>query len=204
MLMVDEAHATGVLGAGGAGAVAMLGLSDRVTVQMGTLGKAIGAFGAFVAAAEPVIELLVNAARSFVFTTALPPPVVASARTGLAIARGADDRRMQLRHNAARLIDGLLGLGFDLPARLCRAGEDQPTHIIPVMVGDAERTMAWSEALLDRGAFVQGIRPPTVPEGTSRLRATPMATHSAADIDQALAAFGSLATDAARRLRAVC
>ncbi|HYD48803.1 MAG TPA: aminotransferase class I/II-fold pyridoxal phosphate-dependent enzyme, partial [Terriglobales bacterium] len=114
MLMVDEAHATGVLGAGGAGAVAMLGLSDRVTVQMGTLGKAIGAFGAFVAAAEPVIELLVNAARSFVFTTALPPPVVASARTGLAIARGADDRRMQLRHNAARLIDGLLGLGFDL------------------------------------------------------------------------------------------
>ncbi|HYD47796.1 MAG TPA: aminotransferase class I/II-fold pyridoxal phosphate-dependent enzyme, partial [Terriglobales bacterium] len=94
--------------------------------------------------------------------------------------------------------------GFDLPARLCRAGEDQPTHIIPVMVGDAERTMAWSEALLDRGAFVQGIRPPTVPEGTSRLRATPMATHSAADIDQALAAFGSLATDAARRLRAVC
>ena len=186
MLMVDEAHATGVLGRRGAGLVEALGLEPRITVQMGTLGKALGAFGAYVAGSRALIEFLVNRARTFIFTTALPPPVVAAAAAALRIVEREPERRAAVRRNALRLREGLLGIGYDVPG-------DADCHILPVLVGDAEATMALSAALLAAGVFAHGIRPPTVPDGTARIRATVMATHTDADIDAAVEAFASCA-----------
>ena len=181
MLMVDEAHATGVLGPHGGGVVEAQGLQGRVTVQMGTLGKALGSFGAFVAARRPVIDLLINAARSFIYTTALPPPVVAAASAALAIVEAEPDRRRRLADNARSLHDGLTRLRLQVsPA---------PAHIMPVRIGDPHRAMALSEQLLAEGIFVQGIRPPTVPSGTARLRVTVMSTHTTRDIEFAVRAF---------------
>ena len=182
MVMVDEAHATGVLGASGAGLAEALGLRQRVTVQMGTLGKALGAFGAYVAARGDVIDHLVNSARTFVFTTALPPPIAAAASAALGLVRDEPWRRERLRDNARRLRRALMTLGYSVP------GGDE-AHILPVMIGGADETMRLSDALLEHGVFAHGIRPPTVPPGTSRIRATVMATHSHADIDDAAAAF---------------
>jgi len=181
MVMVDEAHATGVLGATGAGAVELLGVHDRITVQMGTLGKALGCFGAFVAGSRRLIDFLVNSARSLIYTTALPPPVMAAASAALTLLESEPERRARVLAHAARLRDGLRGLGYDVPF----AG----TPIVPVMIGDATQTMSLCERLLAAGIFVQGIRPPTVPAGTARLRATTMATHAVGDIDAAIAAF---------------
>ncbi len=186
MLMIDEAHATGVVGAGGAGLASELGVEKRVTLQMGTLGKALGTFGAFVAGRGEVIDHLVNHARTFIFTTALPPPVVAAAARALDIVQAEPWRREKVRLNGRRLAESLRRLGYDVPG--------DGGHILPVMVGEAEETMHLSERLLDNGVFAHGIRPPTVPPGTSRIRATVMATHSDADIDAAVRAF-----DRARR-----
>jgi glycine C-acetyltransferase len=190
MVMVDEAHATGVLGASGAGLVELLGVQQGITVQMGTLGKALGAFGAFVTGARPVVDLLVNTARSFVYTTALPPPVVAAAGAALSLVETEPERRRRVLANAAHLTAGLRRLGYPVSA----AG----TPIVPVLIGDAGAAMEDSEQLLRAGVFVQGIRPPTVPAGTARLRATTMATHDVADIDLALAAFARLGDRRAR------
>jgi len=180
MTLVDEAHATGALGPHGSGVVGREGLQQRVTLQMGTLGKALGCFGAFVAGKRSLIELLINDARSFVFSTALPPSIAAAAQAAVALVRPADDLRRRLAWNAARLHAGLLDLGLDVP---------HCSHILPVIIGAPERTMDIAERLLEHGVFAQGIRPPTVPLGTSRLRVTLMATHTDADIDAALAAF---------------
>lgn len=181
MVMVDEAHATGCLGPQGAGLVAAEGLQAQVTVQMGTLGKALGTFGAFVAARRSVIDLMVNVARSFIYTTALPPPVVAAAMAAVELANGSEDRRRDLATNAALLAAGLRARGFDVGTAPC--------HIVPVLVGAAGAAMGMSADLLAEGVFVQGIRPPTVPPGTARLRATVMSTHTPADVEMALAAF---------------
>jgi 8-amino-7-oxononanoate synthase len=181
MVMVDEAHATGVVGPGGAGLVAAEGLQPRVTLQMGTLGKALGTFGAFVAGRRAVIDLLINAARSFIYTTALPPPIVAAASAALTIVTTDPSLQQRLADNAARLWEGLRTLGLQVPA--------QPAHIIPVMIGDAAATMQVSERLLAAAVFVQGIRPPTVPPDTARLRATLMSTHTPDDLRFALEAF---------------
>lgn len=181
MVMVDEAHATGVLGPEGAGLVEELGLAGRVTVQMGTLGKALGSFGAFVAGSRPLVDYLVNTARTFIYTTALPPPVIAAADAALTIVEGEPQRREALQRNATRLLAGLLGCGLDVPAA--------SSHILPVMIGDADETMRASGRLLQQGVLAQGIRPPTVPAGTARIRVTVMATHTTADIDEAVAAF---------------
>jgi 8-amino-7-oxononanoate synthase len=186
MVMVDEAHATGVLGPRGAGLTDALGLHDRITVQMGTLGKALGTFGAYVAGSRALVDLLVNTARTAIFTTALPPAVAAAADAALTIVEREPERRLALRRNAARLRGGLRALGFAVPG-------DAESHILPVMVGDADATMALSEALLARGVFAHGIRPPTVPPGTARLRATVMATHSSTELEAALAAFAAVA-----------
>ncbi len=180
MTLVDEAHATGAVGPHGSGVIGRDGLQDRVTLQMGTLGKALGGFGAFVAGRRRLIDYLINEARTFVFTTALPPAIVAAARAALALSRTEEWRRARLVVNARRLHDGLLDLGFDVP---------HCSHILPVILGDPQRTMRVCESLLEHGAFAQGIRPPTVPEGTSRLRVTLMSTHTDADIDAALDAF---------------
>jgi 8-amino-7-oxononanoate synthase len=178
MVMVDEAHATGVVGPHGGGVVEAEGLQDRVTVQIGTLGKALGTFGAFVAASRPVIDLLTNAARSFVYTTALPPPVVAASAAALEIVCSEPERRRRLDENAAALGSGLRQSGFNLGAA--------SGHIMPVLIGDAHRTMRLSERLLAEGVFVQGIRPPTVRAGTARLRVTVMSSHTPQDINFAV------------------
>ena len=180
MVLVDEAHATGCVGPNGAGVVAAEGLQERVTVQMGTLGKALGTFGAFVAARRSVVDLMINVSRPFIYTTALPPPAVAAAAAAVEIVMTDEARRQQLAANAAALVTGLRARGFDLGP--------SPCHIVPVLIGDATATMALSERLLAEGVFVQGIRPPTVPRGTARLRATVMSTHTAEDVAAALAA----------------
>ncbi|GIW44240.1 MAG: 8-amino-7-oxononanoate synthase [Candidatus Binatia bacterium] len=183
-VMVDEAHATGVLGPTGAGLVEALGLHDRVDIQMGTLGKALGCFGAYVAGKKSLIQLLINRARPLVFTTALPPPAVAAALAAVRLVRRAPELRERLRHNAAWLHRALQRCGVPVP--------EHPSHILPVLIGEPARTMRISTQLLEAGVWVQGIRPPTVPQGTSRLRVTVMATHTADDLEFARAAFAQV------------
>jgi 8-amino-7-oxononanoate synthase len=181
MVMVDEAHATGVYEPNGAGIVAKLGLGERVLVQMGTLGKALGGFGAYVAGGKVLRELLINRCRSFIFTTSLPPAVMAMAIAAIDLLEQEPQRREALRNNCELLRGGLKALGYSL-------GTSQ-SQILPLMIGDTSRCMKLSEDLLHRGVFAQGIRPPTVPPGTSRLRITLMATHTREHIDQALTVF---------------
>ena len=184
MTMVDEAHATGVYEPNGAGLVSQLQLSDRVLVQMGTLGKALGGFGAYVAGSAALRELLINRCRSFIFTTSLPPAVMAMAIAAVELIKHESERRRVLRNNCARVRDGLARLGYSLG--------DSRSQILPLMIGDANECIRLSDRLLDRGVFAQGIRPPTVPPGTSRLRITLMATHTSDQIDRALEVFASV------------
>ena len=182
-LMVDEAHATGVFGPHGGGVAEELGLSAAIEIQMGTLGKALGGFGAYVAGSRQLIDWLVNRARSFVYTTALPPSVAATAVAALDIVAQEPQRRRQLWDNTAFLAEQLAGLGYSL-------GQTR-SQILPLIIGDAGQTMALAAALLERGIFAQGIRPPTVPVGTSRIRVTPMATHTRQDMQDAVEAFAT-------------
>jgi 8-amino-7-oxononanoate synthase len=185
-VMVDEAHATGLFGACGAGVVAKLGLADRVLVQMGTLGKALGGFGAYVAGSAALRELLINRCRSFIFTTALPPAVMAMALAALDLVQNEPERRENLWNNCRSMTAGLRELGYQI------SGSASP--ILPLIVGDAGKCMRLSEGLFELGVFAQGIRPPTVPQETSRLRITLMATHTAAHIERALEAFEQVST----------
>ncbi len=176
-LAVDEAHAAGVFGPGGAGVVAELGLTARVDIHIGTLGKALGSFGAYVAGSSRLVELLVNRARSFIFTTGLPPSAAAAAKAAIEIVEEEPER--------AR---GLLARARGLGARLRAEGLDVPhaeSQILPIVIGGAEDTVAVARRLLDAGVYVAAIRPPTVPAGTSRLRVSLMATHSEGDIADA-------------------
>ncbi|MDH3443655.1 MAG: 8-amino-7-oxononanoate synthase [Deltaproteobacteria bacterium] len=193
MVMVDEAHATGVYEPNGTGLVAKLGLGERVLVQMGTLGKALGGFGAYVAGSKALRELLINRSRSFVFTTALPPAVMAMGIAALELVMNEPERRRTLRDHCQRLRDGLTNLGFALG--------NSESQILPLLVGDAGACMNLSETLLSRGVFAQGIRPPTVPPGTSRLRITVMATHTPEQIEQALETFAAVRPDHVAILR---
>nr|WP_245698817.1 8-amino-7-oxononanoate synthase [Halopelagius longus] len=172
--MVDEAHATGVYDGG---IVGERGLTDRVDVQLGTLSKALGAQGGFVAGDETLVEHLLNAARSFVFSTGLAPPAAAAAERALALA---SERRDALKTNVERLREGLEAMGYEVWG---------DTHILPVVVGDREAALALDDRLREDGIVAPAIRPPTVPEGTSRIRLAPQATHTAADIDRCLAGF---------------
>jgi len=187
MVMVDEAHATGVYEPSGAGLVAKLGLGDRVPIQMGTLGKALGGFGAYVAGSKALRELLINRCRSFIFTTSLPPAVMAMGMAAVDLVMREPERRQALWNNCERLRSGLKELGYSLG--------DSQSQILPLMIGDATQCMKLSEDLLQRGLFAQGIRPPTVPPGTSRLRITLMATHTREQIDLALRAFEEVARE---------
>jgi 8-amino-7-oxononanoate synthase len=179
-LFVDEAHAVGVLG-GGHGLCAARGVRADVTV--GTLGKAAGVAGAFVAGSPELRTFLENRARSYVFSTATPPALAEVARAAADLIEAADDRRARLAAHGDRLRTGLRALGADVPA-----GE---APIVPVLVGDPQRAMAISARLLDAGFFVRAIRPPTVPDGTSRLRVVATAGHSEADVNDLLAAFAT-------------
>jgi 8-amino-7-oxononanoate synthase len=186
-LMVDEAHATGALGPGGRGSVAAAGLSEEVDLVMGTLGKALGAYGAYVCAGVELREYLLNTARSFIFSTALPPPVLAAALAALELLETEPERVQRLGANGAALREGLVAEGLV-------AGGAQ-SQIVPLEVGDANRTMELCERLLERGVFAQGIRPPTVPEGTSRLRFSVMATHEEAELREAARLAGETARE---------
>ncbi len=181
-LFVDEAHALGVVGPHGRGLSAAVGVTPEIRV--GTLGKAFGVLGAFVAGSAPLIDLLQNRARSFVFSTASPPALAAAILAATDLVENADDRRARLFHHASRLRRELRGLGYEV------LGDDTP--IVPVLIGDADATMALSAALFERGIFAHGIRPPTVAEGTSRIRLVPMAVHEDADIDRVVEAFAAL------------
>jgi 8-amino-7-oxononanoate synthase len=186
-LMVDEAHATGALGPGGRGSVAAAGLGGEVDVVVGTLGKALGSYGAYVCASAELTEYLVNAARPFIFSTAPPPPALAAALAALDLLEAEPGRPRRLRANAAALREGLLAEG--LPA----AGSK--TQIVPLRVGEATLTMELCERLLARGVFAQGIRPPTVPAGSCRLRFSVMATHEEADLRRAARIAGEEARE---------
>jgi 8-amino-7-oxononanoate synthase len=178
-VMVDEAHATGVVGPDGGGVIREQGVGDRVDVQIGTLSKALAAQGGFVAGDEGLVEYLLNAARTFVFSTGLAPPAAGAAREALRIAREGE-RRAQLWDTVERLRDGFETAGFEV------LGD---THILPVLIGDREDALALESAARERGIVAPAIRPPTVPEGKSRIRVAPMATHTESDVEQCLAAF---------------
>jgi 8-amino-7-oxononanoate synthase len=182
-VMVDEAHATGCIGPGGRGAVADAGLEDEVDVLVGTLGKSLGAYGAYVCCDRDMAEFLVNRARTLIFSTALPPPAVAGAMAALELLIEQPDRVDKLARNARTLRDALAHEGVD-------AGESE-TQIIPLLVGDAGEAMDACERALERGIFAQAIRPPTVPPGTSRLRLAVMASHTDAELRRAAGVLGS-------------
>ncbi len=187
-LLVDEAHATGAIGPAGRGSVAAAGLSDEVDVVVGTLGKALGSYGAYVCANNGTIDFLVNTARPFVFSTAPPPPSVAAAAAALELLQAQPMRVERLQDNSAILRSALVAEGL--------AVGGSRTQIVPLEVGDAAQTMRLCERILEAGVFAQGIRPPTVPEGSSRLRFTAMATHSTKELQHAAKLVG----DAAREL----
>lgn len=187
-LMVDDAHGFGVLGGQGGGVAEHFSLSAKaLPVLMGTLGKGFGSFGAFVAGDEELIEFLINTARPYIFTTALPPAVAAATLASLDLLRREHWRREKLQELIAHFRRGAETLGLELM--------DSPTPIQPLLLGSNERALAWSAALEASGLLVGAIRPPTVPVGSARLRITFTAAHEAADVDlllQALAACRSL------------
>ncbi|MFO8004453.1 8-amino-7-oxononanoate synthase [Thioalkalivibrio sp.] len=178
-LMVDDAHGLGVLGDQGGGSCEHFGLStDDVPILMGTLGKAFGTAGAFVAGSETLIEGLMQFARSYIYTTAMPAALAAATRVSLDIARREGWRREHLRALIKRLQQGFLQLGLPVPA--------SPTPIQPLILGSSRVASATAAALFEAGVLVPAIRPPTVPEGTARLRITLSARHSEAHVDRLL------------------
>jgi 8-amino-7-oxononanoate synthase len=187
-VMVDEAHATGNLGPGGRGAVAQAGLEGEVDVVVGTLGKALGSYGAYVCASAEMVRYLINTARPLIFSTAPPPPAVAGALAALELLRERPHRVERLRSNARVLRRALARRGF--------AVSDQDMHIVPLIVGDERDALRLCQEGIERGVFAQAIRPPTVPEGTSRLRLTAMASHTASDLRMA----AGILADAALRI----
>jgi glycine C-acetyltransferase len=174
LTVLDDAHGFGTLGSRGRGAAELCGAESGVDVYVGTLGKAVGSFGAFVAGSARLRELLINRARTFIFTCALAAPQIAAARAGLEIVRRDSERRSRLQANAALLRSELASRGIDT--------RPSTTQIVPVVVGGNARTMAVCERLLARGYYAQGIRYPSVPEGTARLRLTVMCSHEEREI----------------------
>ena len=184
MVLVDDAHGFGVLGEDGSGTVAHFGLEGKDIIQMGTLSKAIGALGGYMAGSHALIELLINRARGFIFTTGLPPATLAAANAALDVMRSSPDLRQRLFSYAKCLKTALIDLGYTLLL--------SETQILPVVLGSPQRATSVAEALLVEGVFAPAIRPPAVPPDTSRLRLTVMATHTETEIQQAIAAFAKV------------
>jgi 8-amino-7-oxononanoate synthase len=188
---VDEAHGTGCLGPDGRGAVAEAGLEDEVDVVIGTLSKALGAYGAFVACDQDMAQLLINSARPFIFSTAPPPPAVAGALAALELLAEQPQRVEKLQANADALREELARERFEVSG--------STTQIVPLVIGDAKQAMRICEVAIERGVFAQAIRPPTVPEGTSRLRLAVMASHSRAELREAAQVLARAALQAGWR-----
>jgi 8-amino-7-oxononanoate synthase len=187
-LMIDDAHGLGVVGARGRGSLEHFGLSTAdVPILVGTLGKAFGTFGAFVAGEEALIEALIQFARTYIYTTALPPAVACATLAALEIADRESWRRDKLAALATRFRRGAAEIG------IATLGAQSPaTPIVPVILGESARATAASGALLERGIMVSAIRPPTVPQGSARLRVTFSAEHSEAQVDRLLEALASV------------
>jgi 8-amino-7-oxononanoate synthase len=181
MVMVDDAHGFGVLGKNGGGTVEHFELEGRGVVQMGTLSKAIGGMGGYVAGSHVLIEFLINHARGFMFSTGLPPATLAAASAAIDVMQTTPELRHRLFCNAHWLRTCLIEAGFKL-----LPGE---TQIISLILGDPRIASRFSESLLAHGVYAPAIRPPTVPEGTSRLRISVMASHTPEDLEEAIAAF---------------
>jgi glycine C-acetyltransferase/8-amino-7-oxononanoate synthase len=186
-LMVDDAHGLGALGRGGRGSVDAAGLAGKVDVVTGTLGKALGSYGAYVAVTSEVRQLLLNTARTFIYSTAPPPPAIGAALAALDLLRSRPGATEHLRRNGAVLRESLDAAGLDTGG--------SRTQIIPIMVGDPRQAMALCERCLDGGVFAQAIRPPTVPAGTSRLRLSVMANHREDDLRSAAKVIGRAAQE---------
>ena len=182
ILMVDDAHATGVLGPNGRGTFEHYGLSpDTIDILMPSGSTALGASGGFICGSRDLIDLIRNRSAAYIYTTAMPPDACASTTAALDLIQRDTSLRQRLWHNTKTISQHLQNLGFDLA--------QSQTHIIPILVGDAQKTVEISEHLYNRGIYLYGIRPPTVPEGQSRLRLSVMATHTDDDIAQLLDAM---------------
>jgi glycine C-acetyltransferase len=179
LLMVDDAHGTGVLGKGGRGSAELCGVMAEIDIQMGTFGKALGSFGAYAASSREIADMLINRSRSFIFSTSLPPAVLATSLAALDLVDSPEgaELRERLTRNANLFRGALQAAGYDTMGSV--------TQIVPVSVGEAGPAMEFSRLLLEEGVFVQGIRPPTVPSGSCRLRCTVMATHTSDDLTRA-------------------
>jgi 8-amino-7-oxononanoate synthase len=188
-VMVDDAHGTGAMGPNGRGSVADAGLEDEVDVVVGTLGKSLGSYGAYACCDKPMAKYLVNTARSLIFSTALPPPAVAGAMAALELLVEQPGRVDKLHRNAEAMRDALSAEGLD-------AGVSE-TQILPLVVGDPRAAMAACERALGQGVFCQAIRPPTVPDGSSRLRITVMASHTRSELRWAAGVIAKAVRDAA-------
>jgi 8-amino-7-oxononanoate synthase len=180
-LYIDDAHGTGVMGPHGRGTAEHFGLDAQIPFQMGTLGKAFGSSGAYLAGSSTLIRYLINTSRSFIFTTAPPPSSVAAAMTALRVIQREPERRARLWANRERLFSGLTQLGFSLSPSV--------SPIMPILVGNAETALLFAEHLFAEGVYAPAIRPPTVPDATSRIRVTVTSEHTSSHIDHALTAF---------------
>ncbi|WP_409342092.1 8-amino-7-oxononanoate synthase [Paenibacillus sp. MBLB4367] len=183
-LMVDEAHGSGVYGPHGQGIAHHLGLEGGVDLHMGTFSKAFGVYGAYVTGSREWIRYLIQTCRSFIFSTALPPAVIGGIRQALELVEHRDDLRKDVLAKSARFRAGLCAYGFDT------GGSETP--IVPLLVGDEQRTLAFSRMLSESGIMAVAIRPPTVPGGTSRIRFTVTAAHEDADLERALPAIADI------------
>jgi glycine C-acetyltransferase len=187
IMMVDDAHASGVLGAGGAGTVDHFGLHGRVDIQVGTLSKAIGVLGGFIAGPAHLIEWLQNRGRPYLFSTSAPPPVVAACMAALDVIADEPERLTRLRSNTDRFKAGLHELGFDTGA--------SETPITPVITGDEAGTQRFADRLFEEGVFCPAIVFPTVGRGAARVRTIVTADHTDADLDEALEIFGRVGSE---------
>jgi 8-amino-7-oxononanoate synthase len=187
MLMIDEAHSGGIYGPHGEGLAYHHGLQERVDIHMGTFSKAYGCYGAYVVGSKVLREYLINKARSFIFTTGLPPIILSCIVGAIEIVKNEDDRRTQLQKNADYFRNGIQSIGFDT------LGSE--TQIIPAVIGENEATVRFSKALLEKGIGGVAIRPPTVAEGMARIRFTVMATHREEDLTWALEQIKQIARE---------
>jgi glycine C-acetyltransferase len=181
IMMVDDAHASGVLGSGGAGTVDHFGLHGRVDIQVGTLSKAIGVLGGFIAGPRHLIDWLENRGRPYLFSTSVPPAVVAACLAALDVIRDEPDRLGRLWSNTTLFKDGLHELGFDTGA--------SETPITPVIIGEEDTAQSFAARLFDQGVFTPAIVFPTVPRGRARVRTIVTADHTEDDLREALAIF---------------
>ena len=185
LVMVDDSHATGILGAGGRGTAEALGCLERIDIITSTLGKALGgAAGGFTCASRQVVEFLRQRSRPYLFSNAVPPPIIQAAHTALDLANQRGDLRQRLHANAARLRTGLSGAGFAL-----KPGQHP---IIPVMLGDAALASRMADRLLERGIYVIGFSFPVVPQGQARIRLQASAAHTDEQIDRTVTAFAEV------------